>query len=186
MEDSRIVDLYWQRSETAITETSKKYSRYCYYISFNILYNNEDAEECVNDTYLKAWNAMPTKRPDNLSAFLGKITRNLSLDKYKYYKAEKRGSGQVEQTLSELDECIPSMSNVVQEIQEKVLEATINNFLRSLPKQNRKVFVQRYWYLMSIKEIVKDSNVSESKIKSMLFRERKKLKSILEKEGGLL
>ncbi|MGI5899086.1 MAG: RNA polymerase sigma factor [Christensenellales bacterium] len=186
MDDSKIVDLYWERSETAINETSKKYSRYCHYISFNILHNNEDAEECVNDTYLRAWNAMPTKRPNVLSTFLGKITRNLSFDRFKQYNAEKRGFGQVEQTLSELDECVPSVSNVEQEIDEKVLEEALNGFLQSLPKQKRKMFVQRYWYLMSIKEIAEDSNTSESQIKSMLFRERKTLKSILEKEGVIL
>ena len=183
MEDSRIVDLYWERSETAIDETSKKYSRYCHYISFNILHNNEDADECVNDTYFRAWNAMPTLRPNVLSTFLGKITRNLSLDRFKQYNTEKRGRGQVELALSELGECISDSSNIEQEIDERVLLEALNSFLNNLPKQKRNMFVQRYWYLMPIKEIAETSNMSESKVKSMLFRERKALKSILEKGG---
>ena len=186
MDDSKIVDLYWERSETAIDETAKKYSRYCHRISFNILKNNEDAEECVNDTYLRAWNAMPPNRPSILSTFLGKITRNLSFDRYKKYSAKKRGFGQVELALSELDECIPSKSNVEAEIDADILAETLNGFLEDLPQEKRIMFVRRYWYLMSIKEIAQDFNASESQVKSMLFRERQNLKSILEKEGILL
>ena len=112
MEDSQIVDLYWERSENAINETATKYSRYCHYISFNILHNDEDVEECVNDTYFRAWKAMPPKRPTYLAIFLGKITRNLSIDRYKKYSAEKRGLGQMELALSELDEAIPSTTYI--------------------------------------------------------------------------
>jgi RNA polymerase sigma factor (sigma-70 family) len=183
LEDSKIVDLYWERSEAAIDETANKYSRYCHSISFNILHNTEDAEECVNDTYLRAWNAIPPNRPNCFSVFLGKITRNLSLDKYKKYTARKRGLGQTELTLSELDECIPIKSNVEQSIDEKDLVKILNSFLESLPKQKRIMFIQRYWYLMSIKAIAEDSNYSESKVKSTLFRTRNALKCILEKEG---
>ena len=112
MEDGKIVDLYWERSETAISETANKYSRYCHSISFNILHNNEDAEERVSDTFLRAWNAMPPKRPNCLATFIGKITRNLSLDKFRKYSAEKRGLGQTEIALSELDDVVPSSSGV--------------------------------------------------------------------------
>ena len=125
MEDGEIVDLYWKRSENAITETSKKYSRYCHYISFNVLHNDEDAEECVNDTYIRAWNSMPTQRPNRLSTFLGKITRNLSINKYKGYTAEKRGAGQSGIILSELDECVPSSESVDQKIDEMTLADAI-------------------------------------------------------------
>ena len=185
MEDDKIIDMFWERSETAINETEKKYSRYCYSISFNILHNAEDAAECVNDTYLRAWNSIPPNRPKYFSSFLGKITRNLSLDKFKSRNAEKRGFGQIEIALSELDECI-SVSNVEREISkttEKELTELINIFLENLPKQKRIMFIQRYWYLMSVKTISEHSNKSESQVKSALFRIRKKLKIFLEKEG---
>ena len=186
MEDSKIVDLYWERSETAIDETSKKYSRYCHSISYNILHNNEDAEECTNDTYLRAWNVMPPNRPNCLATFLGKITRNLSLDKLKRYSAQKRGFGQAELALSELDEAVPSSSGVEQAIDEKELTETLNLFLERLHKQKRVIFVQRYWYLMPLKAIAEHSGMSESKAKSMLFRIRNELKSHLEREGVVL
>ena len=186
MEDSMIVDLYWERSETAIVETTKKYSRYCHSISWGILHNKEDAEECVNDTYLGAWNAMPPKRPNCLATFLGKITRNLSLDKFKRYTAEKRGLGQTAIALSELDEVIPCASSVEQAIADKELVETLNLFLESLPTQKRIMFVQRYWYFMPIKAIAEQSRKSESQVKSALFRIRNELKIHLEKEGVLL
>jgi len=186
VEDSQIVDLYWERAENAISETATKYSRYCHFISFNILHNSEDAEECVNDTYFKAWNAMPPKRPNCLATFLGKITRNLSFDKYKEYSAEKRGRGQMELTLSELDEAIPSTTNVEQEVEENELAEILNKFIERLPKQKRVIFIQRYWYLLSIKEIADNSNASESQTKSTLFRTRNELKIFLEKEGVML
>ncbi|MCL2030582.1 MAG: RNA polymerase sigma factor [Oscillospiraceae bacterium] len=186
MEDRKIVDLYWQRSESAIAETAKKYSRYCLSISFNILHNQEDAEECTNDTYLRAWNAMPPHRPNCLAAFLGKITRNLSLDKFKSYAAQKRGLGQTEIALSELDEVIPSASSVEQAIDEKELAETLNRFLERLPKQKRMMFVQRYWYLMPIRAIAEQWGKRESYVKTTLFRTRQKLKSHLEREGVVI
>ena len=186
MDDSKIVDLYWERSEAAIDETTKKYSRYCYSISLNILHNNEDAEECVNDTFLNAWNAIPPKRPSCLAAFLGKIARNLSLDRFKRYTAEKRGSGHMEISLSELDEVVPSASSVEHAIDEKELVEILNRFLESLPKQKRIMFVQRYWYLMQVKAIAEQSGRSESQVKSSLFRTRNELKAYLEREGVVL
>ncbi len=186
MDDSKIVQLYWERSENAIAETSKKYSKYCHYISYNILNNNEDAKECVNDTYMSAWNTIPPKRPECLSTFLGKITRNLSLNRYKQYAAKKRGSGQTALVLSELEDCIPGSSGVEQIVDEMVLKETLNNFLKALPKTNRIVFVQRYWFLSTIKEISKQFDMSESKVTSMLFRIRNELKKYLEKEGVVL
>jgi RNA polymerase sigma-70 factor (ECF subfamily) len=185
MEDNEIVELYWERSEAAVSETSKKYARYCRYISFSILHNNEDSEECVNDTYLRAWNAMPPNRPNCLATFLGKITRNLALDKFKKYAAEKRGLGQMELVLSELDDCVSS-SAVEQEIDEIELAELLNHFLESLPKDKRIMFMQRYWYLMPIREIAERSGKSESQVKSALFRTRNNLKTVLEKEGVIL
>lgn len=183
MEDSKIIHLYWERSESAITETSNKYGRYCYSIAHNILHNNEDSEECVNDTYLRAWNAMPPRRPNRLSVFLGKITRNLSLNRYKRFTAEKRGFGEVPLALSELNDCIPASSDPEQATDEKLLVEALNSFLAELPHKKRMIFVQRYWYLMPIKELADLYGSSESQTKSLLFRVRNALKTYLEKEG---
>lgn len=183
MDDQHIVDLYWARSENAISETAKKYGKYCHYIAFHILHNHEDCEECVNDTYLKAWHNIPPHRPTMLSTFLGKITRNLSLHKYEKYTAQKRGGGQVPLALEELQECVPTSNNTEHVIDDLMLAEILNRFLRDLPTDTRKIFVQRYWYLMSVKEIAADCHISESKVKVSLFRTRNELKQILEKEG---
>lgn len=183
MEDKQIVDLYWARSENAISETDKKYGRYCYYIAYNILHNNEDSEECVNDTYLNAWGAMPNQRPSKLSAFLGKITRNLSLSRWELYNAKKRGSGQIPLALDELHECIPSSDSTEQIVDDLVLADVFNRFLASLSKDKRIIFMRRYWYLSPIAEIAEDYSISESKVKMSLFRLRKALKQALEEEG---
>lgn len=183
MEDDKIVELFWSRAETAITETSKKYSKYCFRVSYNILHNSEDAEECVNDTYMNAWNAMPPHRPNRLSTFLGKITRNLSLQRYLKYKAKKRGDGQVDIVLEELEACIPSKENVEQISEEIDLINALDSFLRALAKEVRVIFVARYWQLYSIREISERYKVSESKVKSVLLRTRNKLKKHLEREG---
>jgi RNA polymerase sigma-70 factor (ECF subfamily) len=186
MEDEQIIDLYWQRAESAIEETAKKYSRYCHSISFNILHNKEDAEECVNDAWLNAWKAMPPKRPNCLATFLGRITRNISLDKRKKYTAKKRGHGQTEIALSELGEAVPSGASAEQATEEKELAELLNRFLGSLPKQKRVWFVQRYWYLMPVKAIAAHAGAGESQVKSALFRTRKELKTFLEREGAVL
>jgi RNA polymerase sigma factor (sigma-70 family) len=186
MDDNKILDLYWERSEAAITETASKYSKYCHYISYNILHNDKDADECVNDTYLNAWNSIPPKRPTCLSTYLGKITRNISLNRLKQYNAKKRSFGQTELVLSELENCIPAVQSVEQATDEKILIESINGFLYALPKIKREVFVRRYWYLSSIKDIAEQYGMSESKVASMLFRSRNELKLYLEKEGIII
>jgi RNA polymerase sigma-70 factor (ECF subfamily) len=183
MDDGKIVELFWARAETAVAETAQKYAKYCFRISYTILQNSEDAEECVNDTYLHAWNAIPPHRPQKLATFLGKITRNLSLQKYHKNHAQKRGAGQVELALSELEECIPADSGVEQIVEDRLLAESLDAFLRSLRREARMVFVARYWHLYSIQEISKHYDMSESKVKSMLHRTRKKLRSYLESEG---
>lgn len=183
MEDWQIVDLYWARSESAISETAGKYGRYCYYIAYSILHNNEDSEECVNDTYLNAWGAMPEQRPSKLSAFLGKITRNLSLNRWEWYNAEKRGSGQIPLALDELHECIPSPGRADKIVEDLALAKLFNQFLASLPKEKRMIFMRRYWYLSPIAEIAEEYSISESKVKMSLLRSRRALKQFLEKEG---
>lgn len=186
MDDDRIVDLYWARSELAITETAKAYGHYCLAIANNILKNREDAKECVNDTYLKAWNAIPPLRPTVFRAFLGKITRNLSLNRYKEQRAEKRGGNEITLLYSELEDCVPSGSDVEAEYETNHVMEVINSFLLSLDKEYRIVFVRRYWYADSVRSIAARFQMSESKVKSMLFRTRKKLKTYLENEGVTL
>lgn len=183
MEDQQIVELFWRRDQAAVTETARKYGRYCHAIAYNILHNREDSEECVNDTYLNAWRAMPPQRPERLSAFLGKIARNLSLKRWEKYHAEKRGAGQAALALDELAECVPASGSVEQAIDGLALAEVLDRFLASLPAERRKIFMRRYWYLSSIKEIAAEFGVSQSKVKMSLLRSREALRKTLEKEG---
>lgn len=183
MDDEKIIELYWERSESAVEESYEKYSAYCNSISFNILQNKEDAEECVNDTFKKAWDSIPPNRPQSLKAFLGKIARNLSLNRLKSLQAEKRGFGHTNLVLSELDGCIPDKFSVEAAFSEKQLAKSINDFIGALSDEKRWIFVGRYWYMYPIKELSEQYGMSEGRIKSMLFRIRKQLKSYLEKEG---
>ena len=186
MDDKQIVDLFWQRSATAITAVAHKYGNYCTKIAYNILHNYEDSEECVNDTYLKVWGAIPTHRPTRLSTFLGKITRNLALNKWEHLNAEKRGSGQTIFALAELQECIPSADNTENIVDDLALVEVLNRFLGGLSKERRIIFMRRYWYFCSIKEIASSYSISESKVKMSLMRSRNELRNILEKEGIVL
>ena len=185
MDDKRIVDLYWERSESAIEESQRKYGKYCYSIAYHILYNEQDSEECVNDTYLRAWQAIPPHRPEKLSAFLGKITRNLALNRHKQSNAQKRGEGKTEQALEELEYCLfdGGEGDVSDEI---AVKDALNAFLRSLPEENMVMFMRRYWYFHSVEEIASDLGLGISKVKVTLMRLRDKLKDFLEKEGIVL
>lgn len=180
MEDSKIIDLYFERSQSAIKETHEKYGHYCHTIAYNVLYSYEDAEECVNDTYLRAWKSIPPHRPSRLSAFLGKITRNLALDRYDSRTAKKRECP-LELALEEISECVPD-SSTDSASDGGVLRDAINSFLASLPRRTRIIFMQRYWYLSSISEISASLGISESNVKVILMRTRKKFKEFLEKE----
>ena len=182
MEDRAIVDLYWERDERAIRETQKKFERYCHRIAYNILSSDEDAEECVNDTYLRAWESIPPQRPSVLSAFLGKITRNLALNRYFYNRAEKRAAG-IDAALEELEECIPDPIASADPTDEIHIGACINRFLAALPAETRILFVRRYWYLYSIKDLSRSEGISEAQVKTTLYRTRLRLKEFLEKEG---
>lgn len=186
MNDEEIIGLYWKRADNAIAITAEKYGNYCRSIAFNILRNQQDAEECVNDAYLMAWDSIPPHRPEKLAAFLGKITRNLALNRYKGINSQKRGAGQTEVALSELEECIPSGVRVEQGVEDRLLTAAIEKFLFAQPELKRKLFVRRYWYLSSIRELADEYGMSESKITSLLFRMRKKLRRCLAKEDILL
>ena len=183
MEDKQIVDLYWQRSEMAISETNLKYGRYCHTISYNICGTDEDAEECVNDTWFRAWNLMPDQRPTVLSVFLGRITRSISIDRIKTKNRIKRGGGEVPLVLDELEECIPGGTGPEQALEEKELQAAIGRFVSGLPASEKKIFILRYWYLESIPNISNKLCYSRGKIKSSLFRTRRKLLAYLQEEG---
>lgn len=182
VEDKNIVDLYWNRKDSAIVETSEKYGSYLFKISFNILYSKEDSEECVNDTYLKAWNSIPPNRPNLLKAFLGKITRNLSIDLYRKNRTKGR-SGEVEIAIEELEGVIPSGEDIFKTLDEKYLVEKINEFLESINRQDRKIFLLRYFYLHSSKDIEKLTDIKVSTINTILYRTRNKLRKHLEKEG---
>lgn len=185
MEDKEIVRLFWDRNERAIKETSVKYGGYCYQIAFNILLNKEDADESVNDTWLKTWECIPPHFPEVLATFVGKITRRISLNKWHSKTRIKRGGGQVSLALEELEECISDSNDVEKSIEHKELLRLINTFLGTLPETERDLFVCRYWFFASIQELSEKFSFSESKTKSMLFRTREKLKNCLEKEGYL-
>ncbi len=186
MEDSQIVALYWQRDEAAISETERKYGRFCFSIANNILHNREDAEECVSDTYLGAWNAMPPHCPAILSTFLGKITRRLSLKKWRNSSADKRGGGTAALSIDELEECIPSGRSIDESLETAELTEIINRFLQTLPTEERRVFLRRYWYFDPISDISARFGFGESKVKMMLKRTRDKLLVRLQKEGILV
>lgn len=181
MEDKAIIALYWDRDETAITETGQKYGPYCYAIAYHILKNREDSDECVNDTWLRAWNAMPPERPHILSAFLGRITRNLSLDRYRNQHAKKR-AGELEAIDVELSSCTDGWQ-LDERIDVIATGEAISRFLHTCDKTARVIFLRRYWYADSIAEIAGRYHISESKVKSSLYRSRKKLRRYLEQEG---
>ena len=183
MDDEKIIALYWERNENAITETRKKYGRYCRAIAYHLLGNAEDAEECENDTYFAAWQSIPPAKPVAFSVFLGAITRRLSLDRWRRLYADKRGGGVASVSLCELEECIPSGKSIDDAIEEKALSAAISDFLRKMPQAEASVFIRRYWYFDSVSDIAKRYGFGESKVKMLLKRTRDQLLVYLEKEG---
>ena len=185
MDDKQIVDLYFARKEQAIRETAKKYGKYCFAIARNILQNSSHAEETVNDTYMGAWNSIPPHRPAMLSTYLGKITRRLALKRWTANRTQKRGGSEIALALEELAGCIPSDFDVESRINEDELTQILNDFVRNLPNPESHVFLCRYWYLDSIEAIARRFDFSQSKVKSMLSRTRKKLYAHLQKEGYL-
>ena len=183
MEDKQIVELYFNRDEKAISETKIKYGPYCYSISYNILANNEDVQECLNDTYLNTWNSIPPHKPSILSSYLGKIIRRLSIDKYRKDKALKRSSNEYTISLDELEECLSNNVDSKDLVDESILVDTINEFLASATSDERNIFILRYFHFYSIEEISKRFNYKESKTKMILKRTRDKLKEYLIKKG---
>ena len=176
MEDSKIIDLYFERNEAAITETNQKYGPYCRAIAGHILTNSADVEECVSDTWLRVWGAIPPNRPERLGAFLGKITRNLALDRL---RSEKRQCPVQE----ELAECLTAGDPTGAMTDRVVLTAALDRFLAGLPPKKRKLFLRRYWYFATVEELTRDFGMSESGVKMTLLRLRRELKEQLKQEG---
>ena len=178
MEDQRIIDLYFARDEQAIRHTSDKYGAYCTAVSMHILHSEPDAEECVNDTYLKTWNSIPPTRPESLKLFLARIVRNISLNRHRALHSDKRDRD-LETSLSELESCIPAPD----EGSSDELIRLINAFLEEQRKQDRVIFVQRYWYSLSAAEIAAEQGMTENAVWVRLYRVRDKLRLYLNERG---
>jgi RNA polymerase sigma-70 factor (ECF subfamily) len=179
MDDRKIIELYFNRDESAISKTDKKYGKLCRYIAYRILGDNQDSEECVNDTYLKAWNNMPPQKPDILSAFLSRITRNIAINRVMHDNTKKRG-GEFTEVSDETLEIVSGNDDICDDI---ALKQAINSFLAKLPPRTRVIFMRRYWYMSSIKEIAEDYGTPEGTVKSILSRTRQDFKNHLLKEG---
>ena len=179
MTDERIIELFWQRDESAVSETALKYGSYCRIVAKNVLGSLEDCEECLNDTWLRAWNSIPPQRPQNLKMFLAKIARNLAFDRYRKQSAEKRGGGETSLILEELSECISSGNNVENTVLSKEIGVAINKFLGTLSERDRNIFVRRYFFSEATETIAKKYALSANNIMVILTRTRKKLKEYL-------
>lgn len=183
MKDQEIVGLYWDRNEDAIQQTQMKYEAYLSKVAYNILADFEDSKECVNDTYLAAWNSMPTNRPNNLSTYLGKITRQISIDVFRKKHREKRYASEYAISLDELGDSFTDGTTPEQELDAKLLDEAITRFVCALPKLTQLAFVGRYYFFDSLKDIATYCGMTEGKVKVLLFRTRQKLKLYLKKEG---
>ena len=181
MDDNGIIGLFWQRDEAAIAQTAEKYGRRCSRIAMNILDNAQDAEECVSDTYLRAWNSIPPQKPSCFAAWLGRITRNLALNRLSAAKAAKRGDGQVVLALHELEECVSGAASCQSEDGE-IIEA-VNEFLRGVRQRDRSIFILRYWQLEPVADIAARHDLSQSNVTTILCRLRKQLRVHLERKG---
>lgn len=182
MDDKDIVRLYTERSEIAISESDKKYGKYCYSIAYRIVENGEDAKEIVNDTYLKAWNTIPPNNPDSLCGYLGMLARSISIDRLRYNTSAKRTGTRVDAVIMELTECA-SGGGGADIVDKMALAKGLSIFLRSLAERNRNIFIRRYWYLDSLSEIAERFSIKENAVKAILLRARRSLKKFLEKEG---
>ena len=183
MRDQDIVNLYWDRNEDAIHQTQMKYEAYLAKVAYNILSDYEDSQECVNDTYLAAWNSIPSNRPNNLATYLGKITRQISIDVFRRKHREKRYASEYAISLNELGDTLSDGTTPEKELDAKLLDEAINRFVCALPVLTQRAFVGRYYFFDSVKDIAAYCSMTESKVKILLFRTRQKLKSTLKKEG---
>ena len=186
MNDEQIVELYWQRDESAITVTQEKYNAYLMKIARNILNDHEDSEESVNDTYLAAWNSMPPQKPSVLSTYLGKLTRRVSISMFRKRNAAKRQGSEFALSISEVEEIMTDQTNPEKELEAQQLGELLNTFLRSLKPDERRTFIGRYYYMDPLKEVAAYCGMSEGKAKTMLFRTRVKLREYLREEGFMI
>ena len=182
MEDTAIIDLYWARDEGAITASDAKYGGLCRGLSLDILDSREDAEECVNDTWRRAWDTMPPQRPGSLRAYLAKITRNLSIDRWRVRRAEKRGSG-LETLLTELDDCLPAAPSAEEVTEAKETAQAIDRWLDTLSPADRTAFLRRYWYGQPVSQVAAQAGCSPNSMTKRLGRLRDGLRRALEQEG---
>jgi RNA polymerase sigma-70 factor (ECF subfamily) len=178
-QDQEIVDLLFARDEAALSHIQQKYARYCHRIAENILGNHADAEECVNDTYLRAWESIPPQKPSILSTYLGTLTRHIALNRARRERAAKRGGGELPLILDELQECIADPDAAGSD--DEQLSEAIDDFLGTLPQRNRMVFVRRYWYADGVGQIARDYGMSENSVSALLWRTRKQMRTFLEK-----
>ena len=185
MDDKQIIELYFERNEQAIKETETKYGTFCHRIAMNILGIHEDAEECVNDTYYSVWKQIPPTVPEVFKVYLGRITRNLSISRFRAMRAKKRYSS-MEIMLSELNDCVPSSSNVEQTIEVMQLSDYISEWLDSLPEEDQALFVRRYWFGDEVQELAKKCGITAAKMAQRMLRLRKSLKAALEQKGVAL
>lgn len=185
MEDKDIIELYFKRDEQAIKETSNKYGAFCYRIAMNVLSIKEDADECVNDTYLAAWKQIPPTNPQSFCSFLGRITRNISISRFRSIRAKKRYNG-IEIMLSELNDCIPSGESLEMIVEAKRLAEYISDWLESLPVDDCALFVRRYWFGDEVWQLAKECGITQNQMAQRMFQLRKKLRNTLEKKGVTL
>ena len=185
MEDREIVTLFWQRDERALQAAADKYGGCCRAVARNILADEQDAEECLNDTWLAAWNDIPPSRPNSLKAYLGRLTRNLAITRWRYTHAEKRYAG-LEVLLSELEDCLPARGGVEERLEQRELSRLLSAWLDSLPEADRRLFVRRYWYGAAVKDLAREAGLRDNLMAQRLFRLRRELKKRLEQEGVTL
>ena len=183
MDDAAIVALFWQRDERAVSETERKYGPYCRSIAASLLADGRDVEETLSDAWLQAWRSIPPQRPVQLATYVGKLTRNLALSRLRELRAQKRGGGEAELALEELADCLGGSDDPEEALEARELGRALNRFVAGLKKQERDLFVSRYYFLVPLEELSRKTGFSQGKLKSMLFRTRKKLKSYLRKEG---
>jgi len=183
MDDQQIIKRYFDRDEQALADTQNKYGKYCHTVAMNVLGNPEDAEECVNDTYLRAWNAIPPEKPKHLGAYLASITRNLAINRYHERHAAGRGSGETAVALDELGECLADSHDGRTLADDVTLRDALNRFLRALPEPTRGIFMRRYWFVCPIADIAREYSMGESRVKMILHRTRNRLRDHLKQEG---
>ena len=183
MEDAEIMELYFSRSQDAVRQTEKKYGAFCRAIAENILRSREDSEECVGDTWLRAWQTIPPKRPESLRAYLACLTRSAAISRWRRDRAKKRGGADYLRSLDELGDCILAADNAAAVVDTIALRQVLDRFLTSLRPVDRRVFLQRYWYFCSVQQIAADNGLGQSAVKTSLHRSREKLRQLLEQEG---